>query len=79
MQITIEWAVALLEFGGCKIDFRFFSIVRHASTQRRMLTPMASQNLRIFERGLSHKKLTNKRISSFFLGQLHVATIGRLG
>ena len=38
---------------GCTLDFRFFSIVRHASTHLRKPATrgMASQHLRTFERG----------------------------
>ena len=41
--------------GSCKLDFRFFSIVRHASTQLRKPATrgIASQHLQTFERWLA--------------------------
>ena len=43
--------------GGFKLDFRFFSIVWHASKQRRKLATrgMGRQHLVTFERGVAQK------------------------
>ena len=48
--------------GGGKLEFRFFSIIRHASTQLRMPVPrgMASQHLLTFERVLINKELLTR-------------------